>query len=177
MTSTREENQELEKRAKIAEDQAKSGVAMIRATYETKVKELERHMEKWETMATFLVQKDYRTDNDELRRKAAEHPELKAKCESLEEGVTFLSAEILQLEQDRDRMAGELEHWKQEAERFSAELNDSRIELEQFVQASSASGEMVYRCLWRTEENKPCDQVVQTIEVRICLLWFYVVIN
>lgn len=177
VTSTREENRKLEERAKIAEDQAKSGVAMIKAMYENKITELERHMEKWQTMATFLIQKDHRTDNDQLRQRAAEHPELKARCQSLEEGINFLSAEISQLEKDRDSMAGELEHWKQEVERSSAELNDSRAEMERFIQASSASGEMVYRCLWRTEENKPCDEVVQTIEVRICLLRFYVAIN
>ena len=177
VTSTREENQELEKRAKIAEEQARSGVAMIKATYQNKVTELERHMEKWQTMATFLIQKDHRTDNDQLRQRAAEHPELKAKCQSLEEGINFLSAEISQLEKDRDSLAGELEHWKQEADRSSAELNHSRAEMERFIQASSASGEMVYRCLWRTEENKPCDEVVQTIEVRICLLRIYVAIN
>lgn len=177
VTSTREENQELEKRAKIAEDQAKSGVAMIKATYENKITELERHMEKWQTMATFLIQKDHRTDNDQLRQRAAEHPELKAKCQSLEESIKYLSAEISQLEKERHSMAGELEHWKQKADRSSAELNHSRAEMERFIHASSASGEMVYRCLWRTEENKPCDEVVQTIEVRICLLRFYVAIN
>ncbi|KAF8325474.1 hypothetical protein F5887DRAFT_1188124 [Amanita rubescens] len=163
VTSTREENKELEKRAKIAEDQAKSGVAMIKATYENKVKELERHMEKWQTMATFLIQKDYRTENDQLRRRAAEHPELKAKCWSLEANVSFLTSEISQLGKDRDRMESELDYWKQEAERVSAELNNSRVEMERFIQAST-SGEMVYRCLWRTDENKPCDEVVQTIE-------------
>ncbi|KAF8344883.1 hypothetical protein F5887DRAFT_245442 [Amanita rubescens] len=163
VTSTREENKELEKRAKIAEDQAKSGVAMIKATYENKVKELERHMEKWQTMATFLIQKDYRTENDQLRRRAAEHPELKAKCWSLEANVSFLTSEISQLGKDRDRMESELDYWKQEAERVSTELNNSRVEMERFIQAST-SGEMVYRCLWRTDENKPCDEVVQTIE-------------
>ncbi len=166
VTSTREENKELEKRAKIAEDQVKSGVAIIKATYENKVKELERHMEKWQTMATFLIQKDYRTENDQLRRRAAEHPELKAKCWSLEAKISFLTSEISQLGKDRDRMGREMDYWKQEAERVSADLDNSRIEMERFIQAST-SGEMVYRCLWRTDENKPCDEVVQTIEVGV----------
>lgn len=176
VTSTREENKELEKRAKVAEDQAKSGVAMIRATYENKVKELEKHMEKWQTMAAFLIQKDYRTDNDQLRRRAAEHPELKAKCWSLEANINFLTSEISRLGKDRDRMERDMDYWKQEAERVSGELNNSRAEMERFIQGST-SGEMVYRCLWRTDENKPCDEVVRTIEVGICRLTSYIAID
>ena len=118
-----------------------------------------------------MTQKNRQTDNDQLCQRAAEHPE--------EEGINFLSTEISQFEKDRDSMASEQEHWNQETDRSSAELNDSRAdsEAERYIQASSAGGGMVYRCLSVTEESKPCDEVVQVIEVRICLLRFYVAIN
>ncbi|KAF8621269.1 hypothetical protein AX15_007929 [Amanita polypyramis BW_CC] len=166
VTSIREENQELEERAKIAEDQAKSGVAMIKATYGTRVKELESHVEKWQMMAAFLIQKDQRTDNDELRRRAAEQPELKAKCQSLEEEIGMLNAEIMQLEEDlreRDKTVGEAGYWKQEADRLAAELDEAQVEMGRPTQVSEGS-DVAYRCLWRTEANKPCDEIFQTVE-------------
>ncbi|KAK2467658.1 hypothetical protein APHAL10511_000513 [Amanita phalloides] len=161
--STSRENRELEERAKIAEGQAKIGVAMIKATLENRVKELENHVDKWQTMATFLIHKDQRTDNDELRQRAAEHPELEAKCQSLEEEVGLLRAQLENGTEERDKTAIVMGYWKQEVERLSTMLDKSRAEVERLTQVSP-SYEMVHRCLWRTEENQLCDGVFQTLE-------------
>ncbi|KAM6494626.1 hypothetical protein JOM56_009249 [Amanita muscaria] len=163
VTSVRDENVELEKRAKIAEDQAKSGVAMVKVTFESRIKELEQHVEKWQMMATFLIQKDQRTDNDELRRRAAEEPELRERCKTQEEDIFALNSEIIQLEDElklRDKL---VEDWKQDADRLAEQLNDCKAEVDRLTRAA-AENEMVYRCLWRLETDKPCEEVFPSAE-------------
>ncbi|KAJ7584078.1 hypothetical protein C8J56DRAFT_731666, partial [Mycena floridula] len=82
-TSIRAENTELEKRVKIAEGQVNDGLEMVRQTFELRVKALEMDVKSWRTTATFLIEKDKRTDM--VRERAAQEPELRARCENLKE--------------------------------------------------------------------------------------------
>ncbi|KAF8066607.1 hypothetical protein FPV67DRAFT_1397658, partial [Lyophyllum atratum] len=99
VTSVREENNELEKQAQIAKDQAMTGVEMIKATFTARVKTLEEDIKAWRQIATFMMEKDVRT-NDDIRRRAAEEPELRAQCEALEEENQLMKAALHSLQDD-----------------------------------------------------------------------------
>ncbi|KAJ7149134.1 hypothetical protein C8R46DRAFT_815311, partial [Mycena filopes] len=77
------ENQELQKRVKIAEEQTKEGIAMIRATFDLREATLRSEAMDWRNQAKFLREQAVRTNDDDLRKRAAEHPELVAKYAQL----------------------------------------------------------------------------------------------
>ncbi|KAG1732880.1 uncharacterized protein EDB91DRAFT_1057872 [Suillus paluster] len=89
VSATRAENVELEQKAKIAEGQARDGVALIKSMYEKTV-------DRWRGVSTLLQEKDRRTD-DLIRRRAAEQPELAERCRQLEYQVDSLHANLVKL--------------------------------------------------------------------------------
>ncbi|TBU36472.1 hypothetical protein BD309DRAFT_1085159 [Dichomitus squalens] len=95
------ENNELAERAALAETQTHDGVAMIKATYEERIRLLEREVERWKKQIHVLTERDGRMD-DEIRRRAALEPELRA------ENV-LLRAQLEHLEEDYARLEGLLE--------------------------------------------------------------------
>ncbi|THV00253.1 hypothetical protein K435DRAFT_751283 [Dendrothele bispora CBS 962.96] len=101
VSSVRDENVQLEQRAKIAETQAKEGVALIKATFERREKDLEAEVARWQTLAGFAIEKDMRT-NDDVRRRAAEEPELRRKNEELK--AELENANII-VEEQEDTLA------------------------------------------------------------------------
>lgn len=86
------ENNELLERVSIAEGQVRDGLAMIRGTYDQKVRRLEEEVEKWKGLCQLLTTKDQRT-GDELRRRAALEPELRQDLQLLAQRVHQLDAE------------------------------------------------------------------------------------
>ena len=86
------ENNELSERASIAEGQVREGLAMIRGTYNQKIRLLEEEVEKWKGLCHISTTKDERT-GDELRRRAALEPELRADLQQLAHKVHQLDAE------------------------------------------------------------------------------------
>ncbi|KAF8876922.1 hypothetical protein BD779DRAFT_1804118 [Infundibulicybe gibba] len=168
VTSVREENVELEERASLAETRARDGVAMVKATFEQRIKSLENDLKSWKQVSTFLMEKDKRTD-DEVRRRAAEEPELRERCGKLEELCESFVSQTTMLEDALERKENELLIFKVEAESSRNEANDLRKQLEevnaelerirsehQLTQGHDE--ELVYRCEWR-EDNKPCEDV------------------
>ncbi|EGN94479.1 hypothetical protein SERLA73DRAFT_188403 [Serpula lacrymans var. lacrymans S7.3] len=83
VSSVRAENAELERRATIAEGQARDGIAMYKGLFETQIKTLKGDVSRWKGIAELLQEKDQRT-NDEIRRRAGEEPELREQCERLQ---------------------------------------------------------------------------------------------
>ena len=77
--STRSENEELLARATLAESQAVNGIAMIRATFETRVGKLESEARKYKALSDMLAERARRTD-DVVRYRAAIAPELEREC-------------------------------------------------------------------------------------------------
>ena len=100
VSSIRDENADLEKQMKIATDQAKSGVSLIKSTFKLRIQSLERDVHAWRRMTEFLVEKDKRT-NDDIRRRAAEEPELRARCERQKFALQDTSKRLLRLELDK----------------------------------------------------------------------------
>lgn len=95
------ENNELTDRASLAETQARDGLAMIKATYEERIRLLEQEVERWKGQVHVLTERDKRMD-DELRRRAALEPELRTENIRLKE-------QLDSLEEDYRRMEGTLE--------------------------------------------------------------------
>ena len=91
------ENEELTDRAALAESQARDGVAMIRATYQERVRLLEQDVARWKGQCEVLTARDARM-NDELRRRAALEPELQAENLRLQEQMYNLETDIRRME-------------------------------------------------------------------------------
>lgn len=94
VNATRAENVELEEKAKIAEGQARDGVALIKHMFESQIKALKDDVDRWRGVSALLQEKDRRTD-DLIRRRAAEHPELVERCRKLECQVDSLRADFV----------------------------------------------------------------------------------
>jgi hypothetical protein len=155
VSSVRKENVELEAQVKRAEGQAKTGVEMIKATFVQRVQWLEDDAQTWRRTAQHLIEMDKRTKGEELRRRAAEAPELRKKCDDLETKNKVLSERIEDLEDEFDAKVHEeevkrvreerlqiaraedelmrqveLDNWRGETLRLNVELNQVKAELE-----------------------------------------------
>ncbi|KAF8154419.1 hypothetical protein B0H34DRAFT_716392 [Crassisporium funariophilum] len=163
VSSVRDENKELEKRIKIAEEQTQAGVGMVKATFELRIKKLEDDVQAWRKMAEFMMEKDRRT-NDDVRRRAGEEPELRARCGRQEATLELAHERIEDLEaqlEEKDRSwldaLEERERWKQDNMRLNLELNEATTKLEKIGKAGGVDGYVsngpgsVYRCQWRSE--------------------------
>ncbi len=147
VTTVRSENAELEKRAQIAEKQATEGVALVRATFTERIRFLEEDVKSWRQMADFAVAKDSRM-NDDIRRRAAEAPELQYRNEKLKEEIEELNTHI-----------GEL---NSELAKKDEEIAELHIRLEMDIP------ELVYPCHWRPVGGEgPCDALLDSKEVRL----------
>ena len=186
VTSVRSENSELENRIKIATDQAQSGVSLIKSTFELRIKALENDVQAWRRMAEFLVEKDRRT-NDEIRRRAAEEPELRAKCDRLESALEDTSERVFQLEEDleeKEKMLLEEQtigkRWKEMTVKLNLQLNEALTKLERIGKVGIGDGdesapnghEFVYRCQWRPDDlNDTCEAVF--LDISVCIIQFW----
>jgi chromosome segregation ATPase len=177
VSSVRRENDELENRTRIAEEQTTTGVALVKATFQKHIEKLEEDAKKWRVMAMFVIEKDQRT-NDDIRRRAAEEPELRARCESLEEHIDALDDQTSNLESELERkettvqqLEKEVSAYKKEITRLNIELNEAQSKFERSSKAgegSQSDHEMLYRCQWRPEGgNDPCEGLFVSVEVRL----------
>ena len=181
VSSVRDENAELEEQIKIATDQARSGVNLIKTTFELRMKSLEEDARAWRRIAEFLMEKDHRT-NDDIRRRAAEQPELRARCDRQESALEDFSGRLLQLEKDLDekeRLFVEAEEarkgWQETTVKLNLDLNEAKTKLERIgkvgIQVGDESSppnilEFVYRCHWRSDDsNVACEAVFLNISV------------
>ncbi|KAL4254658.1 hypothetical protein ABKN59_004413 [Abortiporus biennis] len=82
-TDVTKENNELLERATLAESQLKEGMALLKGTYEARVKQLEVEVLKWKGRYEILVERDKRMNGDSVREKAALAEELKHENEKL----------------------------------------------------------------------------------------------
>lgn len=167
VTSVRKENVELEERTRTAEEQTKTGVELVRATFVQRVQWLEDDARMWRATAQHLIEMDKRTKGEELRKRAGEAPELRKKCAVLEEKNEVLSERLEELEdeleakvreeeeakrlltaqllharnEDELTRQAELETWRNETLRLNVELNEMNAELER-MKADAGSGKL-----------------------------------
>ena len=186
VSSVREENAELEKRIKIATDQTQTGVSLIKTTFELRMKLLETDVRAWHRVAEFLMEKDRRT-NDDIRRRAAEEPELRARCDRQECALEGASQRLLQVEVDlKEKQKVLLEEqvfgkkWQEVTVKLNLELNEAMTKLEKIGKigisddgesAQPDGHEFVYRCQWRPDDlNEACEAVFLNNSVCIQVL-------
>lgn len=164
VSSVRKENVELEERARTAEEQAKTGVEIVKATFVQRVQWLEDDARTWRTTAQYLIEMDKRTKGEELRKRAAEAPELRKKCNDLEEKNEVLGERLYELEEELDRKVQEeeakrmseeqlqqakmedevlgqveLKNWRNETLRLNLALNEMKAELDR-LKADAGTG-------------------------------------
>jgi chromosome segregation ATPase len=176
VSSVRDENAELEKQIKIATDQAQSGVSLIKTTFELRTKSLEEDVRAWRRMAEFLIEKDRRT-NDDIRTRAAQEPELRARCDRQEGALEQMDMEL----EEKQRMLSEAEvagkRWQEATVKLNVELNEVKTKLEKIgkvgigedEESAHPNGhEFVYRCQWRPDNsNDTCEAVF--LNISVCL--------
>ena len=186
VSSVRDENAELEKQIKIATDQSKSGVNLIKSTFKLRLQSLERDVHAWRRMTEFLVEKDRRT-NDDIRTRAAGEPELRARCDRQEIVLQDTSKRLLQLEvalEEKEKMLLEEQatgkRWQEMTVKLNLELNEALTKLERIGKIGLVEDdegvlnglEFVYRCLWRQgDSNDACEAVFLNISVCIIQFW------
>ncbi|KAF9067948.1 hypothetical protein BDP27DRAFT_856351 [Rhodocollybia butyracea] len=173
------ENASLQQRVEIAERQAAEGVALIKASFEERLRVSEEQTRSFAKIADFMMKKDTATDN--IRQQAAEAPELKARCEKLEEQIQRLEGEIEieqlkveALEQEKEAIEMEL---KEVVDKGKGDSAESRRQIAQLMvdlnetkaaQHQNASSERVFRCEWRLADSSPCMFICPT--VKVCVL-------
>ncbi|KAG6878558.1 hypothetical protein C0992_007920, partial [Termitomyces sp. T32_za158] len=162
VTSVQEENAELQKEAQIAREQASTGVEAVKATYMARVHALEDDARTYKRLAMFIMEKDTRT-NDDIRRKAAEEPELRARCDELGKELRGVRNEMVNFQEEvenKEMRIGELEQqlrsWKRQATVLNADLRQ--------LKRAQEGMDTVYQCGWRGDDV-PCNQIFPTYEV------------
>ncbi|KAJ6598199.1 hypothetical protein DFH09DRAFT_54629 [Mycena vulgaris] len=154
------ENRELEKRVKIAEEATKEGLATIKATFDLREVTLKSETRDWRNQANFLREQAIRTNDPELRRRAAEHPELVRKYsqlvdqnDDLKERLQYSEEDLLVKQDEIDRLEGRLTETTEELENLKA----GNLAVDGDFQ--------VLRCGWRSEAtNAPCPALCRTKE-------------
>ncbi|KAG7095257.1 hypothetical protein E1B28_006030 [Marasmius oreades] len=171
VTEVRKENIELEQRVQIAESQAKEGVAMVKATFQERIKFLEDNAKQAYNLASFIMEKDKRT-NDEIRRRAAQEPELRKQVESLEGELESRDLQIEALEASLQSTTAEKEKhlgtWKAEVVRLTKDLNMLKTERDRAGQNHDDPEKQVFRCMLMDNKGQGlCHYYSDTREVRI----------
>lgn len=81
----------LEEELSVAKSQLSDGLSLLKGMYEERIKHTQAEAERWKSLCKILTEKDERT-SDEVRRRAAEAPELRTEVERLKLEVAELQA-------------------------------------------------------------------------------------
>nr|GJE99349.1 hypothetical protein PsYK624_156030 [Phanerochaete sordida] len=123
------ENTLLQERAERAEQRLADGLAMVRATFDTRVRALEAENAQLAGLNRILVAKDVRTHGDDIRRRAAEQEGLAVENQTLR-------AELAELRLDYRRMERLLE---QLGEKELEQLSEQEEEIKQKLETPTPS--------------------------------------
>ncbi|KAJ7767968.1 hypothetical protein DFH07DRAFT_880861 [Mycena maculata] len=164
------ENRALEQRVQIAEAQTREGVATVRAAFAAREAALQSDVSAWKAQVQFVREHVVRTKDPELRRRAAEHPEILARYEALRGQHEELQARFGALVDQNDILT----------ERAELHEEDLRVKMEEIfglegrLEALRVQGDkvvvvdgdyQVLRCGWRAEAtNTPCPALCRTQE-------------
>jgi hypothetical protein len=128
------ENNNLRERIEVVESQVSSGVSGIRTMFEQRVQELEKEAAYHKQLATFVMEQTKRTGDEEIRKRAAEYPELEMRYKELEarlEGAGGMIDTLERLVTMRDKDIGDLRKEKrEEKEQMQVEMERLREELD-----------------------------------------------
>nr|GAT60633.1 predicted protein [Mycena chlorophos] len=139
------EARELQSQLEIMKQSLQNGVELVKETFAKREAVLTAEVVEWRNQARFLREQAVRTNDDDLRRRAAEHPELVAKVKTLNANIDDLRDQVDQLFLDLGAARDERDRANEEHEKLQRE------------QTTVLAGDMlVYRCLWRSDETGPC---------------------
>ncbi|KAH7925227.1 hypothetical protein BV22DRAFT_1011593 [Leucogyrophana mollusca] len=190
--TVRRENIELEERANIAESQAKDGVAMVKGMFESQVKMLKNDVARWKGIAELMQEKD-RLTGDDIRRRAAEEPELRERCHWLVDNFNSLEADFRQMGNTQLKLVTERNKLEKKVLKLQTERNALRSKLENAslqdangiiddVHAmNGASSESDanedddyawFPCKWRPDGPDQCGYTFDCVEVRPATTFF-----
>lgn len=116
--SLRSENMDLEARAILAESQVTNGLALVRGTFEVRVKKLEEELERANALNGILIEKERRT-TDEIRWKASTFDEIERDHGILIKKDELLEAEIDELKEEMESVQRENERLREKLDRYS----------------------------------------------------------
>ena len=142
-SSIRSENEELLARATLAESQSINGVAMVRATFESRVVKLEAEVQKYKALSEMLTERARRTDDD-VRYRAAMAPELEREHQQLHRQFRETEAE---LEDTQDELRAE--------KKVNSRLRRLVRRLEAKEQANRGKSPEHAPLSWSDEEDDP----------------------
>lgn len=129
------ENSKLQERSEVAESQVSSAVDGIRTMFERRVQELEKEAAYHKQLATFVMEQTKRTEDEEIRKRAAEYPELEMRYKELEsrlEGAGGMIDTLERLITMRDKDVADLrKERREEKERMEREMETLREEVEE----------------------------------------------
>jgi hypothetical protein len=204
VTSVRAENEELTQQVAIAEERAKEGVRLVRATFAERVRQLEAEVAKFRAAAQLLVERERRAGVAEILQRAGEEPELRARCAELERRVEELEFEkealemdwqedleyeqaelakdMVEREKNKDDWMNEVDigeqvrvEAKEESPEVVAETDVTECRSVQQMETAEADGEeMVHRCQWRTDGSGPCTWLFSSVEVCVYVRFHWV---
>ena len=97
-TEVTKENNELLERVTIADGQVKDGLAMIRQTYEVRVKALEDEVARLQGLNAVLTARDAKMQGDDIRRRAAEEVDLRQENQRMRAQMAQLRMDYRKLE-------------------------------------------------------------------------------
>ncbi|KXN92050.1 hypothetical protein AN958_10037 [Leucoagaricus sp. SymC.cos] len=160
-------NAELQERAEVAESQANTGIASIRSMYEIRIKQLEDETTYHKRVAVFLMEQAQRTQDEDIRRRAAEHPELERKIGEMEEKFGEMEGLLDGARGMIDALEKQVTNSVVVAEHEHATTNGDGApeEGEGKVDGEKVDGEIpVYRCLWRKNGTERCEAIFLTRE-------------
>lgn len=176
VSQVRDENKELLLRVEVAEAQTARGVALVRATFDERVRVLEADVKSWRRMAEFLIEKDKKSNNAEICQRAAEAVELRVRCDQQAAEIHVYKRRWHDAEVRAQQSVVELERYKDQVVRLNAQLDDlvhrleqaGVVEVSQDISAEASSSEMVYQCSYRPgDQRRQCQEVFPTLQVSL----------
>ena len=183
MSTIRAENTELLERVEVSDKRAVDGVALVKATFQERIRVLEQDVAQTRAGYRLLLERERRT-GDEIRRRAGEEPELRARCERLQRMIEQLKFEKKALQMDLDELRGEQENWLNEVEvgnqlsvedadmdQDAEDEEDVEVNMEDrpdidVYETQDDGYEMVHRCQWRTDGSELCAGFFADVDVR-----------
>lgn len=190
VSEVQSENRQLLQRVESAEAQASSGVGSVHKMFEVRVKELEDDITYHKLVSRFLIEQSQRTDAEEIRRRAAEYPEIKRKNEEMEgmldgaretidlfeKQVTTRDKQLILLNTEKVKVQAEVEELRIEVDKLRESARETKqvnginpklvVDGKEAVLESVTGDVQVYRCLWRKSGREQCDAMFVTREVR-----------
>ncbi|KIY64062.1 hypothetical protein CYLTODRAFT_114827 [Cylindrobasidium torrendii FP15055 ss-10] len=125
------ERTRLQSEVQIARGQAKDGVALVRATLEGRIEWLEADAAQWRDQVHFMRELELRTNGpgvraDELRRRAAEYPNMEVELQRVKTQLVEERAKSKERDKDVQRALAEREVLRQELDQ-EREVKEQKV--------------------------------------------------